>query len=98
MAPDHAFAPDLLVVRSFAFERLDACAVLLDGDGVIIDTNETWRLFTRLNDGDLSATGVGVNYIDVCDRATARGDVTAGRVGDGIRAILAGERVHFDVE
>ena len=40
-----------LALRSFAFDRLSAIAAVLDGAGVIVDTNEAWRLFAHLNDG-----------------------------------------------
>ncbi len=87
----------LLELRAYAFERLNAAAVLLNGHGDIVDTNETWRLFAHLNDGEASATGLGVNYLEVCDRAAARGSGSAA-VGAGLRSILAGESTHFDFE
>jgi len=91
---------DLQVLRSNAFEQLNACAALLDGGGVIVDTNEAWRLFAHLNDGEPSATGVGVNYLDVCDRAAAvsGGGAAAASVGAGLRSILAGDCTRFDFE
>lgn len=87
----------LLELRAYAFERLNAAAVLLNDRGIIVDTNETWRLFAHLNDGEASATGLGVNYLEVCDRAAARGSGAAA-VAAGLRSILAGESTHFDFE
>lgn len=88
----------VLLQRAHAFERLNAAAVVLDCHGVIVDTNETWRLFAHLNDGEASATGLGVNYLEVCDRAHEGGAEGAASVGAGLSSILAGESTHFDIE
>ena len=90
--------PGDLWTRAAAFDLLAAGAAVLDGDGVIVDTNESWRLFTHLNDGDRAATGVGVDYLAVCDRASAAGDWGAAEVAEGLRHVLAGERVRMDFE
>jgi diguanylate cyclase (GGDEF)-like protein len=87
-----------MAVRSFAFERLGACAVVLDGRGVIVDTNEAWRLFARMNSGTAHGTGPGVNYVAVCDLAAAAGVAGAAEVAAGLRQILAGEIAHLDLE
>ena len=87
-----------LALRSFAFDRLSANAVVLDDAGVIVDTNEAWRLFAHLNDGPIRTTGPGVNYLDVCDRAAASGTAGAATTAAGLRAILHGESEHFDIE
>ena len=71
---------------------------MLDGDGVIVDTNRAWRLFAELNDGSLLTTGIGVNYLDVCDRAADAGVSISGEVAAGLRRILNGERQQIDVE
>ncbi len=88
----------VLALRSFAFDRLSASAVVLDGAGVILDTNEAWRLFTHLNDGRVGSAGPGVDYLDVCDRAAADGADGAAAVAAGLREILQGEREQFDLE
>ena len=87
-----------LELRSFAFDHLSAIAAVLDGSGVIVDTNEAWRLFAHLNDGPVPSTGVGVNYLDVCDRAAAAGADGAAEVAAGLRQILDGRRERFDLE
>ncbi len=84
--------------RAAAFDRLGACAVVLDGEGMIVDTNQAWRLFAHLNDGPSDTTGVGSNYLDVCDRAAAAGVATGATVAGGLREVLSGEREHMDVE
>ncbi len=88
----------LLALRSFAFDRLAAMAVVLDGAGTIIDTNEAWRLSARLNDASALTTGPGLNYLDICDHAAAAGAEGAAAVAGGLRQIISGERDHFDLE
>jgi diguanylate cyclase (GGDEF)-like protein len=85
-------------VRAAAFDRLSPCAAVLDSDGVIVDTNQAWRLFAQLNDGSLLTTGIGVNYLDVCDRAADAGVSVSRDVATGLRRILSGERQQMDVE
>jgi len=87
-----------LEVRAAAFDRLGACAAVLDSNGVIVDTNRAWRLFAHLNDGAALSTGIGVNYLDVCDRAAAAGVHVSGDVASGLRQILSGERDQIDAE
>lgn len=84
-----------MALRSFAFDRLNAIAAVLDGTGAIVDTNEAWRLFAELNDGSERTTGEGVNYLNACDRAAEAGVGDASTVSDGLREILAGTRTHF---
>ena len=93
-----AVVPQEWPVRSLAFDRLAAETAVLDGRSRIVDTNEAWRLFARLNDGLPRTTGIGASYLEVCDRSAAAGDVVARRVATGLREVLAGERMHFDLE
>lgn len=86
------------VLRSYAFDRLSAIAAILDDTGTILDTNEAWRLFSRLNDGQLGVTGSGSNYVEVCERSAANGSQDAASVAIGLRSILSGERARFDLE
>jgi diguanylate cyclase (GGDEF)-like protein/PAS domain S-box-containing protein len=72
----------------------------LDATGKIISVNEAWIRFARENgDSDLSHTGIGVNYLDVCDRANqANDDHSVTDAIHGIRAVLAGEKMGFAME
>ena len=85
MRADHRSTVEL---RSFGFDRLNVCAAVLDRRGVVRETNEAWRLVALLNDGTPGATGVGANYLDVCDRAAAHGDTAAAATAVGLRQIL----------
>ena len=84
--------------RSYAFERLAAPAAVLDATGVVVETNEAWRVFALLNEGRPGATGPGTNYLRVCDRAYNSGIKAAGAVAAGLRSILRGGRGTFELE
>ncbi|MEO8267562.1 MAG: EAL domain-containing protein [Ilumatobacteraceae bacterium] len=85
----------IAALRSSAFDRLAACAAVIDGLGAIIDTNEAWRLFAHLNGGSTATTGLGVNYLSVCDRSATAASIA---VAHGLRLILAGDRERFEFE
>jgi diguanylate cyclase (GGDEF)-like protein/PAS domain S-box-containing protein len=84
--------------RSYAFERLAAPAAVLDASGVVVETNEAWRVFALLNEARPGTTGPGTNYLRVCDRAYNSGVRSAGTVAAGLRSILRGERGSFELE
>ena len=84
--------------RSYTFERLAAPAAVLDATGVVVETNEAWRVFALLNEGSPGATGPGTNYLRVCDRAYNSGIKVAGAVAAGLRSILRGGRGTFELE
>jgi diguanylate cyclase (GGDEF)-like protein len=83
----------------FAAAVLDAlpdATAVLDRTGTIVAVNRAWRLFALDNGGRPDSTGVGVNYLDVCDRAAAGGCADAAEVLNGLQAVLAGETVERD--
>jgi two-component system, chemotaxis family, CheB/CheR fusion protein len=61
--------------------------------------NRAWREFAMANgDPDLKCTGVGSNYLSVCD-AGSGGDHSGSRTAlEGIRAVLDGRRPSFAME
>ena len=73
---------------------LEVNVALLDKDGVIVDVNELWRRFAQENGGSPEATGVGVNYFEVC-RRSAGSCPEATYVLEGIQSVMAGQRTHF---
>jgi hypothetical protein len=85
----------------FARAVLDAlpdATAILDQSGTIVSVNRAWRMFTLDNNGRAEATGVGVNYLEVCRRAAAQGCDDAVEVLVGLQAVLAGETVESDRE
>jgi hypothetical protein len=57
--------------------------------GIILVVNEAWNRFARENgDPDLSATGVGINYLDLTERSAHHGDTLAAKAIVGMRRVL----------
>jgi len=83
--------------RAAAFDASSAQSAILDRHGVIVETNTAWRLFARLNGARDATTGVGVNYLEICEHQRGS-DRVADSVADGLRAILAGERTQLQIE
>jgi len=88
---------DPITWRSFAFDHLAAPTVVVDSAGAIVAVNEAWNLFGHLNGGTPETSGVGANYLCVCDVASANSD-DAAIVGSGIRHLLAGDIDRFEHE
>jgi diguanylate cyclase (GGDEF)-like protein len=85
----------------FATSVLDAlpdATAVLDTSASIVAINHAWRMFALDNGGLSETTGVGVNYLEVCDRSAGTGCEDAGRVGVGLRAVLAGDTLYSELE
>jgi PAS domain S-box-containing protein len=74
---------------SATIDSLAAHIVVLDSTGAIVAANAAWRRFTKENHGDERASGVGINYLAVCQTAAANGVAEASTVALGIRRVLA---------
>ncbi|MBL8830343.1 MAG: hypothetical protein JNM18_25420 [Planctomycetaceae bacterium] len=89
VAPIVPVAPISPAWREQLDARLDHITVL-DKFGNLLWVNEAWREFGRLAGSNDPHSGVGTNYLDVCDRAHERGSFEAGIVAHGIRDVIAG--------
>jgi PAS domain S-box-containing protein len=69
---------------------LPAHIALLDAKGVVISVNDAWRHFGTANSLQGSAIGIGVNYLEICDRVIGDGSAEARAIAGGIRSVLAG--------
>lgn len=77
----------------WAQAALDASAsevVVLDSAGTIAAANRAWRRFARDRGVPAGRTGVGVDYLDVLDRAVRAGVPQARLIAAGIRDVLDG--------
>lgn len=63
---------------------------LIDTKGTIIFVNDSWKSFTKNNGGDLSHCGIGVNYLDYCDKHSD--------VYEGILSVLSEKKSTFSYE
>ena len=67
----------------------DVEVALLDPEGRIVCVNDAWTRFCADNGGNAARCGVGVSYLDVCDRAADDG--TAALVAASVRSALQGD-------
>ncbi len=63
---------------------------LLDRDGVVVGVNRAWRQFGLANGGS-ATTGLGSNYLEVCESAAAHGSPGSREAADIVRAALTGD-------
>jgi PAS domain S-box-containing protein len=79
------------------FGSLSDRIALIDSQGRITAVNAAWTEFGRRYGGDTPhATGLGVNYFDVCRRAAASGCDEAATALEGIQDVCTGRVVSFE--
>jgi PAS domain S-box-containing protein len=86
---------NLIESEQFIRATLDALSdsiVVLDRDGCIIKTNLAWQNFAKENGSSAAKVGEGVDYLEVCNRAAAKGDNTAIAAAELIRDLLNDSR------
>lgn len=82
-----------------AQDSLMAHVAVLDRNGVIISVNDGWRQFAEENQRQAGVTepktGIGTNYLQICQGATGACSEEASLVNRGIQAVLDGREVSF---
>ena len=89
-----AFTRDVL-------NSVSAHIAVLAPDGEILSVNAAWQAFAAGNpesEGPAQRTGVGTNYLGVCDESAGRGCVDAAAAADGIRRVCDGTADRFAFE
>lgn len=81
-----------------ALDALSAHIALLNEHGEIIGVNQAWRKFASSNSFRQTNYGIGLNYLDVCDRAAELNSSDAPLVAQGIRDIIQGNTTDFELE
>ena len=51
---------------------ISANIAMLDDQGVIVETNDAWREYARSNGMPASYDSVGINYLSICQVASAQ--------------------------
>ena len=72
-------------------DSLSAHIAVLDDKGVILETNRAWQQYAARSGMKQSADSVGINYFAVCEATLGEEAEDAGRVAEGIRAVISGE-------
>ena len=93
----HPFdAPEMWMQAGF--DALAAHIAVLDAQGTIVAVNAAWERFGRARPAPSFVwTGVGLNYLDVCRRATAESAEAEGALR-GLEAVLQGRQGSFTME
>ncbi len=78
---------------------LPANIAVVNLDGTIVATNNSWDRFARENGlSALGPVGPEVNYLEACQRAFRSGDQDAKAASNGIQDVLTGRRAFFQLE
>ena len=72
--------------------------VILDEDGIIRYTNQSWRNFADNNGGNQKDTGEGVNYLKVVKKAKNQDKTKANKAYQGIKDVMNGDKNNFNLE
>jgi|GEM_PF-7018928 len=79
-------------------DGLPAHIAILDDQGIILAVNRAWRRYAEANPPVLTNLAVGANYLAVCEAAEGPFSEGARRFAQGIRSVLAGKVVQFQME
>jgi DNA-binding CsgD family transcriptional regulator len=74
---------------------LSAHIAILDGDGLILETNRAWRDFAVANGMPSNYTAIGENYLKVCETSEGEDSHHAHRVAAGIKDVIEGRTEEF---
>ncbi|KOS66228.1 hypothetical protein AEA09_19350 [Lysinibacillus contaminans] len=78
-------------MRNFSQVILDSLTdhiAVINNEGIIISVNKSWINFSKDNNGDLSNSCIGTNYLNVCQK----------EVKDGIALVLQGKETRYTFE
>jgi diguanylate cyclase (GGDEF)-like protein/PAS domain S-box-containing protein len=81
-----------------ALGSAQCAAAIVDASGRIVATNDAWERAARAGGAAAGATGVGADYLRVCDLAAGPFADRAGEAAAGLRAVLGGAVDFFSVE
>lgn len=76
-------------------DSLSAHIAILDENGVILETNKAWRDFAAKSGMPQDHDDRGSNYLAVCEATVGSDADDAGKVAEGIRAVIRGEVDEF---
>lgn len=90
----HRYAASL---KKSVIDALPAPVVILDGAGVIKETNAPWLSFATDNGYTAPGLGEGQTYAAICGAAAGLGDESCVEMAEGLRAVLEGVEDRFSL-
>ena len=76
-------------------DSLSAHIAILDENGVILEYNRAWKIYSVKNGIPDHIEFKGINYLGVCDSAQGEDEPDARKVASGIRKVIKGEINEF---
>jgi len=101
VTPEVHASRDAVQSERFALATVNAFTAhvsILDERGAIIAVNDSWKDYGRRNGGKGKPASVGVNYLEVCDRAAGKNSEDAGLIAKGIRDVIRGTEPIFSAQ
>ncbi len=95
---NHQMRPEAERFVQSALDALSAHIAILNDNGEIIGVNSAWRSFASQNSFKDTESGIGLNYLAVCDRSAQLNSPDAPLVAKGIRDIISGHAEAFQLE
>lgn len=77
---------------------LTAHVAVIDKNGIIIETNRAWKRFGVSNQIQMRPDTLGINYLDVCEKAMGDDKSRSKEVAKGIRNIINGNLDEFVID
>jgi C4-dicarboxylate-specific signal transduction histidine kinase len=72
---------------------------ILDGNGVVLEVNDSWRRFAETSDVPFfHGVRAGDNYLAACQSSADYGNVTAAGLLAGVSSVLSRNRRRFEIE
>ena len=83
---------------SAVIDALSSHICVIDKVGEIIAVNRAWQDFAIANPPVSSRVGVGINYLEVCQRASGMDREEATKFASGVRSVLERRTEFFEME
>ncbi|QLG87577.1 PAS domain S-box protein [Chitinibacter bivalviorum] len=98
-------AAKIIAAEAFGRDVLDSSSAhiaVVNNDGIIIAANRRWQTFSEENSSILDepapATGIGTNYLEICEGATGNESSDAHTAKQGIEGVLTKHLPYFEME
>lgn len=82
-------------LHSLLLDSLEDQIAVIDQEGFIVYVNRAWTAFGIENGQSSTFSGVGSNYLTVCNSSGSSGDSLAGEAAQGIRDVMTGRQTSF---
>jgi len=81
-----------------SLDSLSAHIAVLDSKGIIRYTNQAWKEFIKKNNSSIEKSDIGVNYLEVCEKAEGKWSKEAPIAYRGIKEVIDGSNNLFNLE